>query len=213
MVDPDGGPAGLYFEDDDEDTQDDAPATRLPIKKIAIVAGSIAGAALLISGIFYGPTVFRVLGQSDTEIKSPDKVGSFALDKSDGAKSTSEYIRDAIASEVSLDNSVGLIYRDGSSDAILVAGTARIWKPDDVLQSAFATVADDAGGVKDAKDVDAGQLGGKMRCGTTKVDESTLTVCGWVDNGSLGVALFSNRGVPESAKAMLDLRNAVEQRN
>ncbi|GAA3299810.1 MULTISPECIES: hypothetical protein [Dactylosporangium] len=213
MVDPNGGPAGLYFEDDDDDAQDDAPATRLPIKKIAIVAGSVAGAALLISGIFYGPTVFRVLGQSDTEIKSPDKVGSFVLDKSDGAKNTSEYIRDAIASEVSLDNSVGLIYRDGGTDAILVAGTARIWQPDDVLSDAFSTVTDDSGGVKDARDVDAGPLGGTMRCGTTKVDESTLTVCGWVDNGSLGVALFSNRGVPESAQSMLALRSAVEHRN
>ncbi|WP_433051388.1 hypothetical protein [Dactylosporangium sp. CS-033363] len=212
MVDPDGGPAGLYYEDDDDDTGE-TPASRVPLKRVAIISGSVAAAALLVSGIFYGPTVFRVLGQSDTEIKSPEQVGAFALDKSDGAQQTSEYIRDAIASKVNLDDSVGLIYRDGKTDAILVAGTARIWKPEDTLKTAFDMVADDAGGVRDTKDVDAGSLGGTMRCGTTKVDDSDLTVCGWADNGSLGVALFSNRGVPESAKSMVELRNAVEHRN
>ncbi|MEU7872713.1 hypothetical protein [Dactylosporangium sp. NPDC049140] len=211
MVDPDGGPAGLYYEDDDEPTE--TPASRIPLKRVALITGSVAATALLISGIFYGPTVFRVLGQSDTEIKSPDKVGAFTLDKSDGAQQTSEYIRDAIASKVNLDKSVGLIYREGTTDAILVAGTARIWKPEDTLKTAFDMVADDAGGVRDAKDVDTGALGGTMRCGTTKVDDSDLTVCGWADNGSLGVALFSNRGVPESAKSMLELRTAVEHRN
>ncbi|WP_426507582.1 hypothetical protein ACPPVO_55045 [Dactylosporangium sp. McL0621] len=212
MVDPDGGPAGLYYEDDDDEPTE-TPASRIPLKRVALITGSVAAAALLISGIFYGPTVFRVLGQSDTEIKSPDKVGAFTLDKSDGAQQTSEYIRDAIASKVSLDKSVGLIYREGTTDAILVAGTARIWKPEDTLKTAFDMVADDAGGVRDAKDVDTGPLGGTMRCGTTKVDDSDLTVCGWADNGSLGVALFSNRGVPESAKSMLELRTAVEHRN
>jgi hypothetical protein len=211
MVDPDGGPAGLYYDDDDPDAEE-TPAGRVPLKRIAIVSGSVAAAALLVSGIFYGPTVFRVLGQSDTEIRSPDKVGAFTLDKSDGAKDTSEYIRDAIASKVNLDDSVGLIYRDGGTDAILVAGTARLWKPEETLKTAFDMVADDAGGVRDTKDVDAGPLGGTMRCGVTKVDDSDLTVCGWADNGSLGVALFSNRGVPESAKSMLELRDAVEHR-
>ncbi|WP_432979158.1 hypothetical protein [Dactylosporangium sp. CA-233914] len=133
MVDPDGGPAGLYYDDEEPE---EAPASRLPLKRIAIVSGSVAAAALLVSGIIYGPAVVRVLGQSDTEIKSPDKVGAFTLDTSDGAKSASEYIRDAIATEVSLDNSVGLIYRDSGTDAILVAGTARIWKPEETLKTA-----------------------------------------------------------------------------
>nr|BFE65415.1 hypothetical protein GCM10020063_099410 [Dactylosporangium thailandense] len=211
MVDPDGGPAGLYYEDDDDDASE-APASRVPLKRIAIITGSVAAAAVLVSGIFYGPTFFRVLGQSDTEIKSPEKVGAFTLDKSDGAQQTSEYIRDAIASKVSLDNSVGLIYRDGKTDAILVAGTARIWKPEDTLKTAFDMLTDDKGGVRDTKDVDAGPLGGTMRCGTTKVDDADLTVCGWADNGSLGVALFSNSPVSDSAKSLVELRTAVEHR-
>ncbi|GAA2352145.1 hypothetical protein [Dactylosporangium salmoneum] len=211
MVDPDGGPAGLYTYDEDE--PEEAPAPRIRLKRVAIISGSIAAAALLISGVIYGPTVARVLGQSDTEIKSPGKVGNFTLDTSDGAKDTAEYIRDAIATKVNLDTSYGLIYHDGKSDAILVAGTARIWKPADTLKSAFDVVTDDNGGVRDLHDVDAGPLGGTVRCGATKVDDADLSVCGWADNGSLGVALFSSRSVTDSAKSILDLRSAVEHRS
>ncbi|MFG2040701.1 hypothetical protein [Dactylosporangium sp. NPDC048998] len=209
MVDPDGGPAGLYTDDEDPE---EAPSGRLPLKRIAIVCASIAAAVVAVSGVIYGPTLVRVLGQSDTTIDSPDKVGAFTLDTSDGAAEAAEYIRDAIATKVSLDTSRGLIYRDGKTDAILVAGTARIWKPDNALDSAFGVVTDDNGGVRDVHGVDAGPLGGTMRCGVTKVDDADLSVCGWADNGSLGVALFSNRSAADSAKSLLELRTAVEHR-
>ncbi|WP_432831147.1 hypothetical protein [Dactylosporangium sp. CA-092794] len=209
MVDPEGGPAYLYPEDAE---LDEAPAGRPPLKRIAIVSGSVAAAALLVSGIIYGPTVARVLSQSGTTVDSPNKVGAFTLDTSDGAKDTAEYIRDAVTTEISLDSSVGLIYRDQQVSAILVAGTARIWNPGRTLESAFDVVSDDAGGVRDVHDVAAGPLGGTVRCGVTKVDNTDLAVCGWADNGSLGVALFSGRTATEAAKPFLDLRTAVEHR-
>jgi hypothetical protein len=210
VVDPDGGPAGLYYEDE----PDEPPArSGIPVKRFAQIAAAVAALAVVVSAAIYGPTVMRVLGQSDTTIKSPDKVGVFTLDTSDGARDTAEYIRDAIASSVSLDKSYGLIYHDGDSNAILVAGTARIWKPEASLKAAFDVVSDDNGGVRDLKDVTPGPLGGTMRCGVTKVDEAELSVCGWADNGSVGVALFSSRSPADSGKAMLDLRNAVEHRN
>ena len=211
MVDPDGGPAGLYY--DDEEPEEAPARSGIPLKRFALVAAAVAGLALVVSGVIYGPTVMRVIGQSDTTIKSPGKVGGFTLDTSDGAKDAAEYIRDAIASEVSLDSSYGLIYHEGDTNAILVAGTARIWKPDASLKAAFDVVTDEKGGVRDVQDVNPGPLGGTMRCGVTKVDDADLSVCGWADNGSLGVALFSARSAADSAKAMLDLRNAVEHRD
>jgi hypothetical protein len=211
MVDPNGVPAGLYS--DDDENVDDEPSGRLPIKRVAIVSASVAAAALLVSGVFYGPAVVRVLGQSDTTIKSPEHVGAFTLDSSDAAKNTAEYVRDAIATEVNLDDSVGLIYRDQSTSVILVAGTARVWKPARSLQSGFDAVADDAGGVRDLHDVDAGPLGGTVRCGVTKTDDGDLTVCGWADNGSVGVALLPTRSVTDGAKTLLELRTAVEHRD
>ncbi|MET7402242.1 hypothetical protein ABZS66_53055 [Dactylosporangium sp. NPDC005572] len=207
-------PSGLFRSADEyDDEQEEAPRRALPIKRIAIVCAALAGVALLVSGIVYGPTVFQVLQQSDTELRSPDQVGSFTLDKSDDAKSTAEYVRDAIASEVNLDASVGLIYKDQTNSVILVAGTARVWKPEDSLKDAFTVMADDSGGVRDLRDVPAGDLGGIMRCGVTTTQDGDLPVCGWADNGSVGVALLPGRQPADAAKAFLDLRQAVEHRS
>ncbi|WP_238019796.1 hypothetical protein KZZ52_54200 [Dactylosporangium sp. AC04546] len=208
-------PSGLFRSADelDDEEREEAPRSALPIKRIAIVCAALAGVALLVSGIVFGPTVFRVLQQSDTELRSPDQIGTFTLDKSDDARSTAEYVRDAIASEVNLDASVGLIYKDQANSIILVAGTARVWKPEESLKDAFAVMADDSGGVRDLRDVPTGDLGGIMRCGVTTTQDGDLPVCGWADNGSVGVALLPGRQPADAAKAFLDLRQAVEHRS
>ncbi|MFB9178710.1 hypothetical protein ACFFX1_11270 [Dactylosporangium sucinum] len=207
-------PSGLFRSTDEheDEEREEAPRSGLPIKRIAIVCAAIAGVAVLVSGIVYGPTVLRVLQQSDVELRSPDQVGAFTLDKSDDAKDTAEYVRDAIATEVNLDASVGLIYKDQAGSVILVAGTARVWKPEESLKDAFAVVADDSGGVGNVHDVPAGDLGGTVRCGVTTTQDGDLTVCGWADNGSVGVALLPGRQPADAAKTILDLRQAVEHR-
>src|SRR5689334_2316870 len=100
MVDPDAVHAGLFRSTDDvEDSPSGSSAptqpSRLPIKRIAVVSAAVAATALLVSAAVYGPTVVRVFGQNDTTMRSPDRVASFTLDKSDDAKNTAEYIRDA----------------------------------------------------------------------------------------------------------------------
>jgi hypothetical protein len=214
MVDPDAESAGLFRTDIDPDEDEPAePRSGLPIKRIAIVSAAVAAAAFLLSAAFYGPTVARVVQQSDTTINPQDKVGTLTADTSDGAKSAAEYIRDAIATEVNLDKSVGIIYKDQAKSIILVAGTGTIWKPDQSLKAAFAAVSDDNGGVTNLHDVPSGDMGGLMRCGITPTPDGDLPVCGWADNGSVGVALFPGRSPEDAAKAMLDLRTAVEHRS
>ncbi|GAA0734220.1 hypothetical protein Drose_32220 [Dactylosporangium roseum] len=216
MVDPDTANTGLFGSQDEPENapQEEAStvASRLPIKRIAIICAAVAAAALLVSGAVYGPAAVRVLQQSDTKVQSPDRVGAFTLDQSDDAKSTAEYIRDAIATGVNLDQTVGLIYKDQANSVILVAGTARIWKPETSLKSAFDVMSDNSGGVSDIRDMDAGDLGGLMRCGVTKTQDEGLPVCGWADNGSVGIALLPGRQLPDAHKATLELRNAIEHR-
>jgi hypothetical protein len=197
---------------DDDAAPDDRPGSSINVKKVAIICGALAGVALLGSAVVYGPTIARVTSQRGTTVSTPAQVGAFTMDSSDDAKNTAEYVRDAIAAEVSLDKSVGAIYKDQAQTVILVAGTGRVWKPERSLSSAFKVVADDSGSVRDVHDVDAGKLGGIMRCGVTVDKEGEIAVCGWADNGSVAVALFPGRPVDDAAKAMLQLRDAVEHR-
>jgi hypothetical protein len=196
----------------DDDTSDDGPSSPINLKKVAIVCGALAGVALLGSAVVYGPTVLRVTQQSDTKVSTPAQVGAFTMDSSDDAMNTAEYVRDAIAAEVNLDKSIGAIYKDQTQTVILVAGTARVWKPESSLSTAFKAISDDNGAVRDIHDVDAGDLGGVMRCGVTVDKEGEIAVCGWADNGSVAVALFPGRPVTDAANAMLQLRKAIEHR-
>ncbi|WP_327008559.1 hypothetical protein OHA72_15685 [Dactylosporangium sp. NBC_01737] len=199
--------------DDDSSTVDEeGTGSSINVKKVALICGALAGVALLGSAVVFGPTVLRVTQQNDTTVTTPAQVGAFTMDSSDDAKNTAEYVRDAIAAEVNLDKSVGAIYKDQAQTVILVAGTARVWKPESSLSTAFKAISDDSGAVRDVRDVDAGSLGGVMRCGVTVDKEGEIAVCGWADNGSVAVALFPGRPVADAAKAMLELRNAVEHR-
>ena len=50
-------------------------------------------------------------------MSTPAQVGVVPLDSSEDAKNTAEYVRDAIAAEVSFDKSVGAIYKDQARGA------------------------------------------------------------------------------------------------
>jgi hypothetical protein len=62
-------------------------------------------------------------------------------------------------------------------------------------------------------EVDAGELGGTMKCGSTTADGSDMTVCGWADHGSLALAMFPNRPEADSAALLREIRAAAQTRN
>jgi hypothetical protein len=62
------------------------------------------------------------------------------------------------------------------------------------------------------RDVDAGVLGGVQRCGTGQLDGRGVAVCGWADHGVVGVGLFTNRSVTDSATLLQTIRGAIIRR-
>jgi hypothetical protein len=208
---------GMTSDDSDSPDDDPSPRSSINVKKVAIVCGALAGVALLGSAVVYGPTVVRVSQQSDTTVSTPPQIGAFTLFSTDDATNTTDYVRDAVVTEVNLDKTVGAVYRDqnGPSEVrtvILVAGTGRIWKPARSLEGAFKAVAGgDAAGITGLRDVDAGDLGGVARCGEIDDKDGPMAVCGWADHGSVGVALFPGRQVADAEQALLTLRSGVEK--
>ncbi|MEU0560967.1 hypothetical protein [Dactylosporangium sp. NPDC006015] len=200
----------------DADEPDDEPRSSVNVKKVAIVCGALAGVALLGSAVVYGPTVWRVTQQSDTKVSTPTQIGSYTLFSTDEAAQASEYVRDAIVTEVSLDDSLGAIYREPNGSetrtVILVAGTGRIWKPERSLDGAFKAVAGADTAIRGVHDVDAGDLGGVARCGEIDDKDGVIAVCGWADNGSLGVVVLPGSKAADAEKALSTIRPAVEKR-
>ena len=82
---------------------------------------------------------------------------------------------------------------------LVFGGTTLLWQPERDLDSLFGLMADETGEVTGLREVDAGRLGGVMKCGTTSGQGGDFAVCGWADHGSVVMAMFPGRSVDEAA--------------
>jgi hypothetical protein len=90
------------------------------------------------------------------------------------------------------------------NDVALLGAARLILDPDKDLKSALGKLSRLT--VTGARSLDAGPLGGELRCGTAGNDR---VVCGWADHGSIGVAIFTGRSIEDSAELLRGLRAAV----
>ena len=175
---------------------------------LSLLGVGVAGAAAL---LFTG---WQISSQKDATLTAPTRIGSLTLDQSEDGKSTADYLQTALAAEVSLDKTVGAVYSDTAKNNVLfLGGTGLIWSPEKDLDTTFGLISDKQGAVTGLHKVDAGRLGGVMKCGTTKSDNGDLAVCGWSDHGSVALAMFPGHSENESAALLLQIRDATEKRS
>ncbi|MCP2327363.1 hypothetical protein HDA40_005870 [Hamadaea flava] len=180
------------------------------------MTGSVVGCGVLAAGITLGPTGYRMLAQKDATLTTPATAAGLTLDTTDAAKSAADDLRTVLDAGFSLDETVAGVYGDPAQAArsvLFVGGTAFLGRPEKELDELFALLDDQAGGVRDVRAVDAGPLGGVMRCGAAEGSDATMTICGWADYGSIALAMFPQRNADESAQLLRDLRTAVQHRN
>jgi hypothetical protein len=192
------------------------PGGRRRLRTRWIVLGA-AGVVLLVAAAVLGPLAWRLLTRETVTLSTPPSLAGLTEDTSDSANQTADYLRTAVAAKISLDSSVGAVYRDPTSadrDVLFFGGTAFILTPDRQLDQALGLLNDDSGTVSGLHAVDPGQLGGSMKCGTTPGDNgTTMAVCGWADSGSLAVALFPGRTVDQAAELLRQMRAGMEHRS
>ncbi len=202
-------PFPLTGTDDDPHEERTPPSRTRKIVLSTLLALSVAGAAVI------GYTAWQISSEKDATLTTPQQIAGLSIDDSESGRQTAEYLTTALSADVDFDRAVGAVYTDparAERSVLFFGGTALIWAPGSDLETAFDLVADDQGAVTDVKDVDAGKLGGTMRCGSTKSDDGDISVCGWADHGSLALALFPNRPVNESAALMRDIRTGIQTR-
>jgi hypothetical protein len=194
-------------EEQEEQVRSRSRVRRVLLSGLLVVA--VAGGGVL------AYTGWQVFTQKDAKLSPPAQVGSLRQDDSEDAKTTADYLRTAVAAEIDLDKTIGAVYTDTAGqdkDVLLFGGTTLFWTPENDLDSAFNLIDDNQGAVTGLHKVDAGKLGGTMKCGTTKTDSADLTVCGWADHGSLALAMFNNRPESEAAPLLRQIRDATETR-
>ena len=206
-------PIEIGMVDLDEDPAPDPDPAKKRSRVRSIVLGALATVAL--AGVAtLGYTAWKINSQKDATITIPAQIGALVLDESEDGRSTAEYLQTALSAEVDLDSAAGAVYREPAGRNVLFfGGSGLIWTPGSNLETAFSLISDAQGAVEGVHDVSAGELGGTMKCGTTKSDDGDLTVCGWADHGSLALGMFPNRSEPEAATLLREIRTTVQKRN
>jgi hypothetical protein len=188
------------------------PRRRWRASRIALI---VLGVLVLAGLVIVGPTSWQVMAQRDTKLTPPQQVAGLSLDSSDDAKQTADYLRSALEVGVGLNSSVGVVYRDPGDRArsvLFFGGTEMVYFPDRELRRALALLDDAGDSLKGLHSVPGGRYGGLMQCGLSSGSDGDITVCGWADHGSVGVALFPGRGQDEAAGLMRQIRDATQQR-
>jgi hypothetical protein len=203
---------------DDQDRAREDQDGRTRVRRPRSRTRTIVLAALLVVALAGGGTLgyagWQMSSQKDATLTTPDQIGALKLDNSDDGQQTAEYLQTALDAEIDLHASVGAVYTDTPSHSVLFfGGTGTIWSPDKTLKNAFDLIADEQGSVTGLHKVDAGPLGGTMQCGTTKSDNTDLSVCGWSDHGCLALAMFPNRTEQEAAPLLRQIRKATQSRH
>lgn len=205
-LDDDAEPDLITFSDDDSFDDDRRP--RKPRRRW-IVLGALTAVAAVVA-IMSAPGLLRVFAQKDATLTMPEKFGSYTRDDSPVAQSTATDLVTALRASINLDTAQGAVYTDKDKTIMLFGGTALLWNPEDELDAVIKLMEDsDDTGIRDLHPVDAGTLGGIMKCGLTDDAESAMAVCGWADHGSIALALFPTLPVDLAAPLMRDLRSAT----
>jgi hypothetical protein len=206
-------PPGSLRERSDDDH--DSP-TRRRRPRLLVLAAVVLGAITLVVAVVLGPTAWLILQQKDTTLALPDTAGGLTRDTSPEAAATAELLLDVLNAGVNLDTSVSGVYRDpaqGKSSSILFfGGTALLSAPEETLDTVFELLAVQTGAVGGLQKVDAGSLGGTMKCGSADSPEAAMAVCGWADHGSVAFALFPDRTIEEAAPLLQALRPTLQTR-
>jgi hypothetical protein len=191
---------------------DPAPRRSSPVRRIALgalVAVGLAGVALV------GIAGARIWQQKDAVLRPPASIGGLTRDRSASAAETAADLSTALAAGIDVDDSVAVVYADGSStdrSVFLFGGTALLFSPERELDEVLLRLVARRF-VTGMREVPAGDLGGVMKCGMAEVPDDSMSVCGWADHGSVAVAMFPHREVAEAASLMRQLREATQTRS
>jgi hypothetical protein len=199
----------ITFHDDEYD--EDKP-TRKPRKRWIFLGVLAAMAAMVL--IMVSPTLLRVMAQNGATLTMPEKVGQLTRVEGPSAQTSANNLVTMLRAAIDLERSEGAIYTDDNDQIIMLfGGTALLWNPEQELDAVLNLMLDnDEEAIRGMTTVDAGPLGGVMKCAPTDDQVVVTAICGWADHGSIALAVFQGRSHEEAAKIMRELRAASLQR-
>lgn len=185
----------------------DRPARRLVLR--LVVRGFVLASVTL--AVVLGPSLCQAWQEGRHRLNVPPSLDGLVLDESPAVPDTIDQLRDALETGIPLRSSVGAGYTDSARpprSVIFVWGTGSFASPEASLDAAFAISVGDAIELEESRSLPAWSLDIR-KCGVIPAEGAATSVCGWADRATLGIGLFRDRGVAESAELLQSMRHAI----
>jgi hypothetical protein len=196
----------------------------IPVREVGLAGVGRLGLRVAIGGVavttmtvvmLLAPALIQTWQAHQHAIISPTYVDGLAADDGQGDHDTVHRLRHALEKALPL-STTGAVYTDHAAgrqrSVVFVGGTGSLASPQLSLAEALAIISGQTGGIRDVHEIPAGSLG-SVKCGLTSTDNAPTAVCGWADYDGLGVAIFPDRDVKQSADLMRAILRAARQRD
>jgi hypothetical protein len=180
-----------------------------------VIALSVVAVALLGCCGIGTAVAAPFLGEYPATVAAPSRVAGLDQVRNAEVDRIGQQLADELKKNSAIDNAVAGLYAPGGDQghAVLVVGaTGLIFSPRNEVDNALRSMGDGGIPVTGVKDYDPGALGGTVRCGTGSIRTVSLSICGWADHGSVGVGIFYDRPLADSADLFLRIREGMVKR-
>ena len=193
-----------------------APAPQRKSRVLPIVLISVAIVMVLCVG---GGTAVYLFGRNALDdaaavtITEPATLGGRAKQENQEFDAITADMEKSLSSYPGAESSFGAIYGSPvEKDLVAALATkALITDPRKELDASFKTFGQSAP-VKGLTAADTGALGGVAQCGTSAVEQFDVAICGWADNGSVGMIMWFFKTAPDVQAEFPKLRAEIESK-
>jgi hypothetical protein len=162
-----------------------------------VVMLALAGAYLYVPGLRQYPVTADL----------PDSFADLNLRDTEAGRRAAQRLADQLQGADG-DTFAG-VYTDARGKRVTVFGATGLrLTPGSDVDAQLSRLADSLN-LKNIESFDLGEFGAHQRCGTGRLDDTSVVACAWADHGSLATVLLTRRSLSESAKLVADLRKSV----
>ncbi|GAA1605718.1 hypothetical protein [Actinoplanes couchii] len=186
-------------------------------KAVPIVLISLAIVLVLCVG---GTTVFYLIGKNAEDaaakisIAEPATLGGLAKLNSAEFEEITADMEKELAQYPGAESSFGAIYGSPEDKNMVaaLATKATIADPQKELDASFTTFGQSSK-VNGIVDVGTGTLGGVAQCGTSAISGIDVAICGWADEGSVGMIMYFFKTAADIKDEFPDRRAEIETKS
>jgi hypothetical protein len=153
--------------------------------------------------------------KSTVKIAEPVRLGGHPKLTDPEFAELTEELQKEFASDYSTGNSFSAFYGDIDAEQLLAVFAWEADVPNAKTALAGNFVGMGVGGIKisNLADVSTGQLGGYAKCGDGKAEGSDVAVCGWADEGSMGMIMYFQKKAKQVRGEFPRMRAQIETKS